>query len=183
MTYPGPVVVFIPLWVAILGVQVSNLLDADLGLSMLMAPVGLVLSLVVVHLLIRLRYPQAVVSLEAGQIRVGKRTFSFEQVDAAFLYSLGRGDKRQVNLVLTSGKRKFLEFPIVVRRGQSSLPEEREVMAEVLRRSSIAMPKDPNDPTGRFAHYNFPGHITREEAIDVVLHPPGPNDPLPVPEG
>ena len=42
------------------------------------------------------------------------------------------------------------------------------------------MPQTPNDPTGRFARYNFPGSLGREDALDVVLDPPTIDDPSPV---
>jgi hypothetical protein len=43
------------------------------------------------------------------------------------------------------------------------------------------LPETPDDPTGKFTWFNFPGSITREQAIDVVLHPPAFDDPLPIP--
>lgn len=42
------------------------------------------------------------------------------------------------------------------------------------------MPFSADDPKGRFAKYNFPGHVDRDTAIDLVLHTPKVGDPLPV---
>lgn len=49
-----------------------------------------------------------------------------------------------------------------------------------MRRSSIAVPQTPDDPRGRFARYNFPGSLSRADALAVVLTPPTINDPAPI---
>jgi hypothetical protein len=53
-------------------------------------------------------------------------------------------------------------------------------VAEIVRRSNIAVPQTPNDPTGRFARYNFPASLNRDDALEVVLNPPTMDDPAPV---
>jgi hypothetical protein len=43
------------------------------------------------------------------------------------------------------------------------------------------MPISKDDPTGRFARFNFPTSVTKDEALDLVLHPPAFGEPIPIP--
>jgi hypothetical protein len=58
--------------------------------------------------------------------------------------------------------------------------EARELLAQVLAASSIQIPTDRYDPKGKFARYNFPENVTRDQAVQLVLAPPAPDDPLPI---
>jgi hypothetical protein len=51
---------------------------------------------------------------------------------------------------------------------------------DMLRQANIEMPVSPDDPKGRFARFNFPTNITKDEALEVMAHPPQPTDPLPI---
>jgi hypothetical protein len=51
----------------------------------------------------------------------------------------------------------------------------------MLRQSAIEMPASPDDPKGRFARFNFPTNITKDEALELVAHPPATADRLPIP--
>ena len=66
-------------------------------------------------------------------------------------------------------------------RGWTPAADRARMAAEVLRRSSIELPETPEDPTGKFTWFNFPGSITKEQAIEIVLNPPAFGDPIPVP--
>jgi len=51
----------------------------------------------------------------------------------------------------------------------------------MLERSQIVIPNnDPYDPKGKFARSGSPTNVTREEAVELVRHPPMPGDPLPI---
>ena len=49
-----------------------------------------------------------------------------------------------------------------------------------LERSTIAQPTSSHDPSGRFARYNFPGTLSRDEAVALVRRIPLPGEPLPI---
>lgn len=59
--------------------------------------------------------------------------------------------------------------------------DERELVAEILRRSSVAVPvapPDPYDPAGKFAFMDHPNSLTKNEAIEYVLHTPVSGEPV-----
>ncbi|MET0589710.1 MAG: hypothetical protein ABWZ77_00910 [Naasia sp.] len=140
---------------------------------------GLALSAGVLLLLHRLS-PQPLIDYERDRVRIGRRTVEMRELDRATLFAIDdkRGTKRTATLVIEGGKAKF---GVVLHEGSKSLePEFRQRLSELLRRSSVAVPVSKDDPTGRFARYNFPGSLSKEEAIAVALDPPGPGDPLPI---
>ena len=47
-----------------------------------------------------------------------------------------------------------------------------KALLEMLPLTSIAMPVDQYDPSGRFARHNFPSNLTIDDAIELVRHPP-----------
>ena len=60
----------------------------------------------------------------------------------------------------------------------------RELVAEILRRSSVTIPPaapDPYDPTGKFAWMDHPNNLNKEEAIEYVLHTPESGEPARTP--
>ena len=66
------------------------------------------------------------------------------------------------------------------RAGVLLTDEERQVLLRVLERSSVEPPRSAYDPAGRFTHTNFPGALTKAEALDLVQRMPEPGDPLPL---
>lgn len=120
------------------------------------------------------------VSADAAHIRIRGRVGGAADIDQASLLTdraSGRredllvrlhADGRPIRIWLRSGTRVLLS------------DAEREALARTLEQSSIAPPKSPYDPSGRFARYDFPGSLTREEAVRLVRDVPAPGDPLPV---
>jgi hypothetical protein len=59
--------------------------------------------------------------------------------------------------------------------------EERQLVAEALRRTNIAIPAskpDPYDPTGKLAWMDRPNSLTRGEAVEYVLSTPIDGEPV-----
>jgi len=90
-------------------------------------------------------------------------------------------ETRVVLLRIAAGKRARTEFVLRDKRGETLDERTRNALAEAIRRTAIAMPVSKDDPTGRFARYNFPVNITLEDAVAVVLAPPAKGDALPIP--
>ncbi|MET4638111.1 hypothetical protein [Mycetocola sp. 2940] len=133
-----------------------------------------------VALFIHLRFPQPWVNFDTGEIRTGRYTASFVDIDFARLFAAPKRGSRI--LTFQVGVTKGPQVIVRLRDAKDQLlaPETARLLTEVLRRSSVRMPQSNDDPTGRFARYNFPGYLTLEDAIAVVESPPGPKDPLPV---
>lgn len=134
----------------------------------------------VVALTIHLRFPQPWVNFDTGEIRAGRRTASFSEIDSAWLFAAPM--KKARVLPFQFGVAKGPQVIVRLRGAKNQLvdPDTARLLIEVLKRSNVRMPVSNDDPTGRFARYNFPGHLTLEDAIAVVEFPPGPRDPLPV---
>jgi hypothetical protein len=143
--------------------------------------VALVLVVAVVVLVQSRRAPRPFANFDRSELRLGRRTVPMSDVVWAQLFVWER--KRSRTVTMTFGTAAKLQVGLrLVRSGGPALDEgTARLVTEVLRRSAIAMPVDPYDPQGRFAKTNFPTHLTREEAIQVVLTPPVPGMELPIP--
>jgi len=143
--------------------------------------VALVAILALVTFVRNRRWPQPAVNLDTSELRAGTNVLPLAHVDSASVGVTPLKKARVVILRITAGKEARVEFVLRDRRDQTPGPTTALVLAEALRRTSIMMPVSKDDPTGRFAHYIFPGHITREEAVALALAPPARNEPLPAP--
>jgi hypothetical protein len=87
--------------------------------------------------------------------------------------------RSDVLVLRLTAKEARVEIILRDRRGPRLDGTSTWVLAEALRRTSVAMPTSAADPTGRFGRYNFPGHVGRDDAIELVERPPVPGAPLP----
>jgi hypothetical protein len=147
----------------------------------LLIAVGVTVGIVAVITLIRNALaPQPWVDLDSGQLRAGtRRPIPLTQVDRAVLTTAPVGNGGRVLVLRLTAKEARVEFILRDRQDATLDPTSTAVLAEALRRTSVAMPTSIHDPTGRFARYNFPGHIGRDDAVALVEHPPAAGDPLP----
>lgn len=127
------------------------------------------------------RWPQPAVNLDTSELRAGPKVVPLASIDSASLGISRLKKTRVVILRISAGKEARAEFVLRDRKDRTPDPITTLVLAEALARTSVIMPVSKDDPTGRFSHYNFPGRITREEAVAVALSPPGMNEPLPTP--
>jgi hypothetical protein len=76
-----------------------------------------------------------------------------------------------------------LRTPILLRdtKQRTLEPEIAALVLQLVRQSNITMPVSPDDPKGRCVRFNFPNNITKDEAEQLVEHPPTSADPLPIP--
>jgi hypothetical protein len=126
------------------------------------------------------RFPTLSVRPDAGRVRIRNTEFVPEDLRRASLLPVGRDDKRV--LLLTLGPEKGPAAQLILRKGtRVLLPEgHRALLLDVVRRSGLQFPRNPDDPQNRFAKYNHPGSIDRDIAIAVLERIPEPGDPLPV---
>jgi hypothetical protein len=134
--------------------------------------------LVAVTLIRNLRYPQPWVNLDTDELRAGShRTLNLDHIDRALIPANPAVQAEVLTLRLTA---KEARVEIILRNLKGPrLDELSRVLTEALRRSAIAMPTSPHDPAGKFARYNFPGHIDLDDTLTLIAQPPAPGMPLP----
>ena len=145
-----------------------------LTLSVFVIAMGLVL------LIAYIRFRQPDVNFDTDQIRSGGRVGDIADITQAHVILMQ--NKRTLTLSMRFGVPKGPQVLVAVRRKWGELDKASgQRVAEVLRRSNVAMPISKDDPTGRFARFNFPTNVSKEDAIQTVLHPPKRGDAMPVP--
>ena len=153
----------------------------ETGVSVAIGFVVAVLALLVVVAIAAERSPAPYVNFDTDELRVKRRIVAFREIDEAKAWSInweGVPDR-----FLRFGKAGGATASVRVR--SNDLPVisefERQLVAEVLRRSNVRLPElefDRYDPTGRFARTKRPNHLTRDEAVEYVLNTPVDGEPL-----
>jgi hypothetical protein len=120
-------------------------------------------------------------NFDESLMRDGSTKTPFDQLTDATFLTIQHRDHTDSYL----GLGRSAEKSSYVRVRSPHLPEldeaSRELVAEVLRRSPIRIPEskpDPFDPAGKFGWMDHPNSLTREEAIDFVLHTPESGEPV-----
>jgi hypothetical protein len=173
----GLAIAFVP----ILAAQVGAILEfPPIGSIGLAAGSG-VLAAGALMIASRLFYPRAYVNPTKAMIRIGRKQARYADINDARLIP-GATKKRRSLLLLLQTPTK-LQLPVLLRDARQNTlgPEVTALMEELLRQSNIEMPASPDDPKGRFARFNFPSNITKDEALQLVTHPPTAADRLPIP--
>lgn len=165
-----------------LGTTTARSFDISIWWGFLMALGAIVPVFLVLYLVQRLRYPQAWVSFDRNELRAGRRVVPLADIVWARLEMFDRKRAHTRMLTLRFGAEGGPRASVRLRgRTAQTLPTAvTDIVAEIIRRSSIAVPQTPNDPTGRFARYNYPGSLGRADALEVVMNPPTIDDPAPV---
>jgi hypothetical protein len=151
------------------------------GLVVLMSV--LVLGLVLVVSLSSTNRPPSV-NLDSGQLRVGRKTIAFDEIVSAHHFTVQGRKHRESYLYFGA---RLAPMAIVCVRSTRALDisdSDRLLVAEMLRRSSVRLPDhpvDPYDPKGKFAWMDYPSNLTRDEAIEYVLHTPESGEPVRTP--
>jgi len=119
------------------------------------------------------------IRLDREVIRSGERELPFAEISMARIDS---DSLRLGTLQLVFGQKDQFEFGVTLSKGRNVVVTERtqQLLAQVLAASRIEIPTDHWDPKGKFARSGSPFHVTRDEAIELVLHPPLEGDPLPI---
>lgn len=126
------------------------------------------------------RHPTPLANFETDQVRSGRTTVFLRDIDTAVLIASHAVNARHLALHLKAGRRTAVIVPLLSRNRIVLGDEERMLWSEVLDRTRVAMPSNPDDPKGRFARYNFPGHMDKDTAIGVIMNTPKAGEPLPI---
>jgi len=142
---------------------------------------GLLLAIVAAGLYAASRSLTPSINFDEAAMRVGRKTYRFDEItDATFLTVWHR-----------SGASGYLQFgtgrlPAAVvclrskRENELSIGD-RDLVAEVLRRSAVRVPAgkpDRYDPTGKFGFMDHPNSLGKDEAIEYVLNTPASGEPV-----
>ncbi|MDJ0378268.1 hypothetical protein [Cryobacterium sp. PH31-L1] len=165
-----------------LGTTTARSFDISIWWGFLMALGAIVPVFLVLYLVQRLRYPQPWVNFDRNELRAGRRVVPLTDIVWARLDMFDRQRAHTRMLALRFGAEGGPRASVRLRgrTGQTLPAEVTAVVAEIIRRSLVAVPQTPNDPSGRFARYNYPGSLGRANALEVVLNPPTIDDRAPV---
>ncbi|WP_104190794.1 hypothetical protein [Cryobacterium sp. Y82] len=165
-----------------LGTTLARSFDISIWWAFLLALGAVVPVFLLLYLVQRLRYPQASVNFDTDKLRAGRRVVPLADIVWARLdmFDRQRAHTRMLTLRFGAEGGPRASVRLRGRSGQTLPAVVTDVVSEIIRRSSIAVPQTPNDPTGRFARYNFPGSLGRSDALEIVLNPPTIDDPAPV---
>lgn len=133
----------------------------------------------VVHQIVRFVNPTLLVNLHTREIKIRRKRVPFADVTRATVRMFGTG--RRPSLGLALGTDSGLKGSVMLRdAGNRPLPEPaRQLLLIVLRESTVSPPYASYDPKGRFAQHNFPGQLTKDDAIELVESNPEIGDPIP----
>ncbi|MBX0301782.1 hypothetical protein K2F54_17600 [Cryobacterium sp. 1639] len=185
---------FTPWWLPVIGMgpgwfllfyapllvgQVATIFDVPLGWALVLTLACAAGCLALGLGFVRWRYPPAYVHPATLTIRAGRKRARYAEVTGAKILVSTSKKRRSVTLVLLSEQK--LRGAVVLRDARQNVidPAEAALLQDLVRQSNIALPVSPDDPKGRFTRYNFPGYLTKEDALEIVAHPPAPADPLP----
>ena len=169
------------LFVFYLSGQAARALAEDIPwpLTLVLSVLVVAAGLGVVTLVRNAVYPQPWVNLDTDQLRAGRHEpIPLSAVDRA-LIPVDPATRSDVLVLRLTGRGARVEIVLRDRRGPSLGPDDTHALAEAVRRTAVAIPTTSYDPTGRFARYNFPGHVDRDSAVALVESPPAPGQPLP----
>ena len=169
----------VPVWLPYLIVLLFPALPLAPKLVVLLVVVVLVWALTL--MIARLIYPAARLNAAANVIRVGRKSVPYSGVTSAQLLVANQRGRRALHLLLRD--EYGVRVVVLVRDGmlRTLPPRDAELIQDLVRQSSILMPTSHDDPTGRFARYNFPTHVTKAEALELLEHPPAFADAIPIP--
>jgi len=125
-------------------------------------------------------YPRGYLNPETSTVRAGRAQIPYAEITEARLLPSASKKRRALLLVLRTEKKRRATVLLRDAKQQTLEPEVAALVQDLLRQSNIQMPVSPDDPKGRFARFNFPTNVTKEEALALVAHPPTPTDELPI---
>jgi hypothetical protein len=127
---------------------------------------------VVLYVAVGVRTQPPAVHLERRMFRIGRDEMPFSDLTGA---KPEAGDDRRPSLrvlrLLTRGG-DSCSIVIATTAGMALSREQSDALVAAVRGSRIAPPYTSDDPTGRFAHVNFPGDLDIPRTIAYIESPP-----------
>ena len=151
---------------------------------LLLVCIAFLLSSILPVVIDAVRNPTPELNFDTDEARVSRRVYPMTTItEASFVELPSRG---RTDWFLQFGAPPAIRLFVVVASQKRTVIDttERELVAELLRRSAVAIPPDiPDryDPAGKFAWMDHPKSLTRDEAIEYVLHTPESGEPARTP--
>jgi hypothetical protein len=144
----------------------------------LLAAVALLVAVLLVHAAMR---PTPRADPERGVLIVGRHRIPYDEITEA--KRVIGGTWRQDTVAISFGPSTTLRATVVLRRRDRIVPSaaQRELLIDLLERSSIRVPASPWDPEAKFTRVNFPGALDIASAVALVRDPPPAAGPFPEP--
>jgi hypothetical protein len=124
--------------------------------------------------------PRGYLDPATSTLRAGRDRIPYEDISEARLLPSSSKKRRSVLLILSTKNRLRASVLLRDAKQRALPPDVTALVHDLILQSNIAMPVSPDDPKGRFARFNFPRNITKQEALELVAHPPMPADELPI---
>ncbi|OUE10272.1 hypothetical protein CMsap09_15090 [Clavibacter michiganensis] len=150
----------------------ARIVDEAVGPSPLIR-VGLPLLLAVVvvgiaYLVVLERTQPPAVDAARSLLRIGRREWGFAEVTGARIELAGWDGDDTLVLRLTTTGGESCSVVVSTRTGERIDDPQRDALLALVAGSRIAPPRSKDDPHGRFAHVEFPGHLTREDTAALI---------------
>lgn len=125
-------------------------------------------------------FPGLQATPDGERVRIGRRELPAAAIDRAWLQTERATGPRQQLIVRLDAGRARTRLWLRAKQRVLLTEDERRLLVRVLEASSVQPPASPYDPDARFARYNFPGSLTKAEAIALVQEVPAPGERLPI---
>ncbi|RII88203.1 hypothetical protein DZF95_15785, partial [Clavibacter michiganensis] len=151
---------------------VTRLVERAVGATPLVAvglPILLVVAVVgIAYLIVAERTQPPAIDVAHQVLRIGRKEWGFAEVTGARIELAGGPGDDTLILRLTTTGGESCSVVVSTREGVRVDDAQRDALLALVAGSRIAPPRSKDDPHGRFAHVEFPGHLTREDAAALV---------------
>ncbi|UKF29586.1 hypothetical protein [Clavibacter phaseoli] len=151
---------------------VTRLVERAVGTSPVIAmglPILLVVAVVgIAYLIVAERTQPPAIDVARQVLRIGRKERGFAEVTGARIELTGGPGDDTLILRLTTTGGESCSVVVSTREGVRVDAAQRDALLALVAGSRIAPPRSKDDPHGRFAHVEFPGHLTREDAAALV---------------
>ncbi|MFT2690742.1 hypothetical protein [Clavibacter zhangzhiyongii] len=151
---------------------VTRLVDIAIGPSPLISvglPILLIAAVVgIAYLVVAERSAPPAIDVARQLLRIGRKEWGFSEVTGARIELAGGPGDDTLVLRLTTTGGESCSVVVSTREGVRVDDAQRDALLTLVAGSRIAPPRSKDDPHGRFAHVEFPGHLTREDTASLV---------------
>jgi hypothetical protein len=170
LTFGSLAIASLFLWTPVGGL--TRIVDEAVGPSPVIRvglPILLALAVLgIAFLLVAERTQPPAIHVARGVLRIGRKEWGFPEITGARIeLTGGEGDDTLVLRFTTTGG-ESCSVVISTREGVRLADDQRDALLAAIHGSRIAPPRSKDDPHGKFAHVEFPGHLTLEDAAALV---------------
>ncbi|MFT2753364.1 hypothetical protein [Clavibacter sp. Sh2088] len=140
----------------------SPLISVGLPILLVAAVVG------IAYLVVAERTQPPAIDVARQLLRIGRKEWGFSEVTGARIELAGGPGDDTLILRLTTTGGESCGVVVSTREGVRVDDAQRDALLALVAGSRIAPPRSKDDPHGKFAHVEFPGHLTREDTTALV---------------